>query len=91
MKRREHALFKVRVVKLKAPVGPVEHALIKCPRCLKGIGVTKAMLLGADSIICKGALGNTGLRCNAHFYFRSDVSVLHYIGDAALKNNNWRR
>jgi len=72
--------FKVRTVKLPAPVGEVEHALIKCPRCLKGIGVNRGMLKGTESIICRGALGLTGTECGGHYYFDASTSALRFIG-----------
>ena len=73
-------VYEVRVVKLPAPVGNVEHALVKCPRCLKGIGVTPAMLEGIDSIICRGDLGNTGMECRGHYYFNKLDSTIKFVG-----------
>jgi len=73
-------IFNVRIVKLPAPVGSVKYALLKCPRCLKGIGVTDSMLAGLDSIICRGALGNTGTECRGHYYFHRSTSTISFVG-----------
>ncbi len=72
--------YPVRLVRFKDPVGLATHALLKCPRCLKNIGVTEDMLAGIDSIICKGALGNTGFICNGHYYYRRVKNVLEFVG-----------
>ena len=73
-------IYKVRVVKFDEPLGTATHALLKCPRCLRGIGITDSMLAGKDSIICKGALGETGTICNGHYYFDHKLSVIAFIG-----------
>ena len=75
-----HPTFPVKLIKLRDPVGLTTHALLKCPRCLKGLGVTKSMLAGIDSIICKGALGNTSFICNGHYYYRAKERVLEFVG-----------
>lgn len=72
--------FPVKLVEFKNPIGNVGHALIKCPRCLRNIGVTENMLLGIDSIICKGALGDTGFICNGHYYYDKQKEILKFIG-----------
>jgi len=72
--------YPVRVVKFNHPIGQVAHALLKCPRCLRGIGVTLPMLLGIDSIICKGELGKTGYVCNGHYYYERRRGVLRFVG-----------
>lgn len=79
-------LFPVEIVKFKDPIGPVTHALLKCPRCLRGIGITQAMLLGTESIICKGALGNTETVCNGHYYYDRSIGVLRFIGTVDEKH-----
>ena len=76
--------FHVEVVKFKDPIGQTTHALLKCPRCLKGIGVTMAMLLGMDSIICKGAHNLTGV-CNGHYYFDVKKRTLKFMGTVPNK------
>ena len=52
--------FFVELVKFKNPIGNVGHALLKCPRCGTGLGVTESMLRGIDSIICQGMLKYQG-------------------------------
>lgn len=72
--------YHVQVKRFRDPIGPVTHAILKCPRCERNIGVTKAMLLGIDSIICKGALGRTNTICNGHFYFDKELTTLRFVG-----------
>ena len=75
-----HPYFPVELVKLSEPIGDTTHALMKCPRCLKGIGVTMAMLAKVDSIICKSPLGGTGFICNGHYFFDVDKGALKFVG-----------
>jgi len=75
-----HPTFPVELVKFKEPIGNVGHALLKCPRCGTGLGVTKLMLMGADSIICEGMLGNTGFKCRGHYYYNIKTQLLKFIG-----------
>jgi len=72
--------YPVKLVTLDDPLGSVGHVLLKCPRCLRGLGVTLAMVRGTESIICKGALGETGFICNGHYYFDDITCALYFIG-----------
>jgi len=79
------ATFPVELVKFKNPVkapdgSVVGHALLKCPRCGTGLGVTEAMIRGIDSIICNGALGATGLKCRGHYYYSMKTRLLEFVG-----------
>jgi hypothetical protein len=75
-----HPTFLVELVKFKDPIGNVGHALLKCPRCGTGLGVTKAMIGGIDSIICEGMLGSTGFKCRGHYYYDLNTSKLTFHG-----------
>ena len=73
--------YPVKVVTLDEPIrGIIGHVILKCPRCLRGIGITKAMLAGSESIICKGKLGETGFTCNGHYFFDDVLCLLSFIG-----------
>jgi hypothetical protein len=72
--------FNVELVKFKDPIGNVGHALLKCPRCGTGLGVTEAMIRGMDSIICNGALGKTGFKCRGHYYYSMKSQLLTFHG-----------
>jgi len=72
--------FKVELVKLSEPIGNVGHALLVCPRCLKGLGVSMLMLMGKDSIICEAMLGGTYTKCKGHYYFDVNTSELEFVG-----------
>jgi len=72
--------FPVTVKRFRDPIGSITHAICKCPRCLRNMGITKLMLEGIDSIICKGELGDTGTVCNGHYYFESAQSILRFVG-----------
>jgi len=74
------AMFPVDVLKIRNPYQGTTHALMSCPRCLRGMGVTLSMMMGIDSIRCKGKLGGTGTICNGHYFFDLDTSQLRFIG-----------
>lgn len=75
-----HPTFPVELVKFKNPIGNVGHALLKCPRCGTGLGVTEAMIRGIDSIVCNGKLGETGFKCRGHYYYSMSTSLLTFHG-----------
>jgi len=81
--------FKVELVKLSEPIDNVGHALLVCPRCLKGMGVTILMLTGKGSIICEGLLGGTYTKCKGHYYFDVNTSELEFIGTQESKTKTF--
>lgn len=68
----------VRVTTMREPIGGYAYIVKNCPRCDKNIGINKGMLLGVESIICKGRFPD-GRICNGHFYLRNG-NDLEFVG-----------
>jgi len=67
--------FPVKVIRL-VPAGSITHAVKCCPRCGCNMGISNAMRIGTESIICKGRLN--GGECNGHYYLRA--GELEFVG-----------